>query len=274
MVALTASQRLKSDPKLLAISIVALAAAAAAAILPTWRIEALVIESGLPALLPAAAPPLGVTARGAIIVLAAAIAAAITWVAAERVLPVRKVVREVARRADRHPDAPVREPVKAMRDLGTPFLEAATPPPERDLPADLETPLASFDPAAIPSEPMTPSAAVRPLFRPEPVAEPEPIVEAKAAETVEDKSVVEHVRIETFEVTPTVRVPSLSLLSSVPERTEPAIAGPETEATIHALLDRLERGVRRRGVSALTERAGAGDLSEALKTLRRFAAAH
>ena len=32
-------------------------------------------------------------------------------------------VRTVTRRADRHPDAPAREPVKAMRDLGTPFLD-------------------------------------------------------------------------------------------------------------------------------------------------------
>ena len=83
--------------------------------------------------------------------------------------------------------------------------------------------------------------------------------------------VVEQVRIETFEVTPAYRQP---ILTAVPDADmASAITTPETEATIHALLDRLERGVRRRGGGpALVERAHSDDLDEALATLRRFAA--
>ncbi|PCD02693.1 hypothetical protein COC42_15020 [Sphingomonas spermidinifaciens] len=247
------------DPRLIAAAIVAAAAGAVAALLPSWRIESLVIETGLPALLPAAAPPLGTTFRGALIVFAMLGAGGATFAAVQRLAPARRVVRTVVRRADRHPDAPVREPVKAMRDLGTPFLDVGgAPPPERDIPRDLDQPLAAFDPAAIPAEPLTPSEPVKPLFRAEPAREPDPVVE--------------HVRIETFEVTPTQRGASLA---PVPDwSADRPIAAPETEATIHALLDRLERGVRRRGGGpALVERAHSGDLDEALAMLRRFAAA-
>lgn len=260
MVALTASQRMNFDPKLIAAATVALFAGLVAALLPAWRIESLVMEAGLPALLPAAAPPLGTTFRVALIVAAMAAAGGATWIAVDRLAPAHRVVRTVTRRADRHPDAPVREPVKAMRDLGTPFLDAGAPPAERELPRDLDQPLAAFDPAAILPTPLTPSEPVKPLFRPEP---------APAAGPAPDPvPVVEHVRIETFEVTPTYRQP---VLAAVPEAAP--IAAPETEATIHALLDRLERGVRRRGGGpALVERAHSGDLDEALATLRRFAA--
>ena len=94
----------------------------------------------------------------------------------------------VLRRADAHPDAPARRPLFANRDLGTPFLEVhadrpvhvaadlpedadhatvdrapapfifkrePTPRPVivRDIPADLDMPLAAFDPEAIPASP-------------------------------------------------------------------------------------------------------------------------
>lgn len=270
MVALTASQRMNVDPKLIATAIVALAAGLVAALLPAWRVESLVTEIGLPALLPAAAPPLGTTFRLGLIVAAMAGAGAATWAAVDRFAPTRRVVRTVTRRADRHPDAPVREPVKAMRDLGTPFLDVGAAPEERDLPRDLDQPLAAFDPTAIPDTPLTPSEPVKPLFRPEPV-EAAIAPTAVDAPTPDPDPVVEHVRIETFEVTPAYRQP---ILTAVPDTDmASAITTPETEATIHALLDRLERGVRRRGGGpALVERAHSDDLDEALATLRRFAA--
>lgn len=254
MVALTASHHLNRSPNLIAAIVVGLAAAVAAALLPAWRIEALVIESGLPALLPAAAPPLGWTARIAIVVAAAAAAGGITFAVGERLAPVRRIVRSAVRRADVHPDAPLREPMKAMRDLGTPFLEAgapvegvAVPPAERELPSDLDLPLAAFDPHAIPETPMTPSVSVTPLFRPL----PEPVAED------DEPPVVEHVRIETF-----------ALPTPVP------IATSASEANVHALLDRLESGMRRRGGRpAITDRAIGAELDAALASLRRFAAA-
>ncbi|UZK70935.1 hypothetical protein OKW76_07925 [Sphingomonas sp. S1-29] len=249
----------------LAAAIVGLAAAAAVAIVPTWRIEALILDSGLPSLLPAAEPPLGSTARLALMVLAAAIAAVATWAAALRVLVPTRVVRTapVLRRADAHPDAPAREPVMAARDLGTPFLDVtakkddlvATPVPhvEADLPRDLDVPLAAFDPAAIPPVPATPSATVTPLHR-KPMLVPEPA------------------RIETFDLTPVTRPEPFPFpLRSAPDP-EP-IAAPETDATIHSLLDRLERGiVRRRSGPAMNERPDAEGLEDALSTLRKFAA--
>lgn len=304
MVALTASQRLSLSPGLIAALIVGGAAALVAALLPEWRFQALVVDSGLPALLPAAAPPLGWTARAALIVAAAWIAGGATWWAAGRLMPARGAARPVPRRADAHPDAPLREPVKAMRDLGTPFLEADAPATtqidERDLPRDLDMPLAAFDPAAIPASPMTPSVPVAPLFRaPEPSAStPEPTIEAaeipatppspetfaslpdepdpvedevsrviESAPVIEDAAAIEPARIEVFEFTPPVRPAHRPVTEPEIER---GIAGAATDATIHALLERLETGVRgaaRRGAPAPR------DVQDALHSLRRFAAA-
>ncbi len=267
MVALTASQRMKADPQLIATAVVALFAGLVAALLPAWRIESLVTDIGLPALLPAAAPPLGMTFRIGLILAAMAGAGAATWTAVGRFAPTRRVVRTVTRRTDRHPDAPVREPVMALRDLGTPFLDVAAAPAERDIPRDLDLPLAAFDPRAIPEIPLTPSEPVKPLFRPEPVAaavEPAPEVEP------EPDPVVEHVRIETPMPMPAYRQPVLAAVPEMPAARP--VTPPETEASINALLDRLERGVRRRGGGpALVERAHSDDLDEALATLRRFA---
>jgi hypothetical protein len=256
MVALIASHRLSLSPGLIAAAIVGGSAALAAALLPEWRFTALVVDSGLPALLPAAAPPLGNTARLALMLLVGGLAGGATYAAALRFAPVERRVRTTARRADAHPDAPLREPVKAMRELGTPFLDAVAvqpPPPERDLPSDLETPLAAFDPTAIPDTPRTPSAPVAPLFRaPDPVAtDPGPMVE--------------EARIEVFEFTPPLRM----VIPAAVEREGAAFAAPATDATVHDLLDRLEHGVRR---AAGRRVRPTGDLDAALATLKRYAA--
>lgn len=250
MVALTASQRLNLPLAPIAAMIVGGAAAAAIAVVPTWRIEGLVLDLGLPDLFPPAEPPLGMTARLLMVLLAWGLAAGLTYLAARHLVDTApRRAAPTLRRADAHPDAPSREPVMAARDLGTPFLDVTAPAdPDREvaLPADLDVPLAGFDPAAIPLVPAAPSVAVAPLCRP-------PAADAEA-------------RIETFELTPPVR--------SAPqgERRPDAIAAPETDATIHALLERLERGVaRRRTTPAMTERHDALGLDDAMTTLRRFA---
>ncbi|MEO5868165.1 MAG: hypothetical protein ABIQ19_13860, partial [Sphingomonas sp.] len=96
----------------------------------------------------------------------------------------------ILRRADAHPDAPARRPLSALRDLGDPFFDpdatirislstdeserepaialavdvaSPEPPVERGVPADLDQPLASFDPQAIPDEPANWSPAPPPL---------------------------------------------------------------------------------------------------------------
>ncbi|WP_314376353.1 hypothetical protein [Sphingomonas paucimobilis] len=139
---------------------------------PVWRLEMLVTQLGLADILSAAQPPLGTKARLLLAFGAGAGAGAVVWAAAYLLwgpggLLARRapVVAEdetdyvpVVRRSDRHPDAPPRRPLHAA-ELGAP-----PPPPamndeevERPLPADLDQPLAAFDPAAmraIPREPM------------------------------------------------------------------------------------------------------------------------
>ena len=94
------------------------------------------------------------------------------------------------RRADAHPDAPPRRPLSAAMELAAP---PAPRPVEAALPADLDLPLAAFDPAAIPAVPLEPvrpvaplapgerleTFALRPRARPAPVAAPDsPSIEA------------------------------------------------------------------------------------------------
>ena len=192
-------------------------------LLPDWRLEQLVEASGLPRLLPLARPPLGNTARLLLALVAGVVAGAVAWsalvllfgpggalyrqresiVAEDRATPARPSVR----RADAHPDAPPRPPLTAA-ELGAPlpsWERWSTPPAERGLPADLDQPLAAFDPAAIPAVPRAP---VRPVAStvPPPAAVPAPVTEPVPA--------------------------------PLPRRDDPPLS-------IAALLDRLERGTRR-----------------------------
>ena len=153
------------------------------AIIPAGSLENLVIDTGLAAIVPATQPPLGVTARAVLILSAGAGSALVAWFALFLLIGGRAIVVQkngavdddeaapVLRRADAHPDAPARRPLSATRELGTPFLEVranrpagtrageaviAPEPPatERDLPIDLNMPLAAFDPNAIPAKPI------------------------------------------------------------------------------------------------------------------------
>ncbi|MES2753572.1 MAG: hypothetical protein V4659_02795, partial [Pseudomonadota bacterium] len=103
------------------------------------------------------------------------------------------LLRQAARR-----DAPPRAPLFANRDLGTPFLEIKAPtedpdapPVEQPLPADLDQPLAAFDPGAMLAVPLPPTPAVAPLVRPQLIDPGD--------------------RFETFELTPLARPAPLSL---------------------------------------------------------------
>ncbi|MES2339546.1 MAG: hypothetical protein V4537_15750 [Pseudomonadota bacterium] len=262
-------------------AMVGLAVAIAFLLVPAAVLETAVLDSGIPALLPAAAPPLGWTARVALGMTVGGAAAAAAWLGAFLLLGGEGVVsfaiptfrmpsfalpkfalpkltvpkltvpkftrvrspREilsvpsdhvpVLRRADAHPDAPARAPLLATRDLGVPFLDVRAPKPapvERDLPADLDATLSAFDPFAIPAAPAEPVRAVAPLQS--------------------SRSAIQDVgeRFETFEL-------------------HPPIAAARTDATIHALLDRLERGVSARQPDG----AVAGNRDETLGELRRLA---
>ncbi len=234
------------------------AAALAALAVPTAMLEALVMRSGLPAILAAAEPPLGFTARAALASGAGGFVALFAWLGLSLLLGARivalgetdpyagdTVAPPVIRRADAHPDAPPRPPLLATRDLGRPFLEprhaidsappiaVAPDPVEQPLPKDLDQPLSAFDPAAVPDVPM-----------PAPVTPP-PLRHAVRPPVFEESE-----RFETFELTPAIRPkPSLVVDDPVPAPREEAITHPETEATVHALLERLERGVVRKAMT-------------------------
>jgi hypothetical protein len=277
-------------------------AALGALAIPTPTLESLVMGSGLPAVLGAAEPPLGFTARAAVAVAAGGLATLLAWLALAVLLGARDarargleemapeaVPTPVLRRADAHPDAPPRPPLLATRDLGTPFLDIRAPaqpekpipqmepevkvpeapapaeaciaaPPaalaEQPLPKDLDQPLAAFDPQAIPEVPMP--SPVKPPLR---SRAPRPAV----FDTRE--------RFEVYPLTPPPRRAS-PLRAAVPPRSDDAIARPETEASVHALLDRLERGVVRKGLAAkpaARPRDAERGLEEALVTLRALA---
>jgi hypothetical protein len=206
--------------------------------MPGAMLESLVWNSGIAALLPVAAPPLGTTARALLAMGSGVLFAAVSWAALYLlfgpggflVKPVRSAGVPVLRRADAHPDAPPRMPMTAA-DLGKPLMEVVMPAaPERPIPADLDLPLAAFDPAALLQVPMEPARPVPPLMVAERVVEPasEPEPEAIAAEPVPEAIAAEPAP---------VRAP----------RPAPAPAAPPT---IESLLRRLEQGAGRRAQAA------------------------
>ena len=148
-----------------------LAAAAAvffAFAMPQDVLSQIVSATGLPSLFAAAQPPLGLTARIAIAVVGALVTFGLVFfllrlldrsgLDAPRERPVAEPEDGEAprRRRDFHPDAPVRRPISAARDLGEP---APPVPPRAPVPVWL-------DEAA-------PEAAVEPVPEPEPEPAPE-----------------------------------------------------------------------------------------------------
>ena len=241
---------------------------------PAGLLESFVVRSGVAALVNAAAPPLGLTARAVLATGGGLLVAAVAWavlvlVAGDRRvptglpslhLPTRRPKRlpggQAVRRADSHPDAPPRPPILAERDLGAPFLSivAAEQPAtaaadECALPADLDTALAAIDPAAIPDVPREPVRPVAPL-----APSPAPL------------------RAASPPLAPGERIDSIELGADVRDRPD----------TIESLLARLERGARRRAVpvvdpvpepehEVLSPEPIGGSLEETLGSLRRLA---
>ena len=252
-----------------------LAAALGVAAMPVETLEALVRDLGIAAIVHAAQPPLDVVARGALAAGAGTIAAALGWFIAFVVVGTHSLTiggraaewsdaearTPILRRADAHPDAPSRPLLRARRDLGTPFLDVHAadnenqPAPEeampigRSLPADLGLPLAAFDPDSIPPIPLARPVPVPPLHH---GAGP---TGADAGDRLEDAP------------------------SAPPEPTiarGDALVRPETDASIHALLARLERSVADRELTATREpvpqaRDAERGLEDALVTLRKLA---
>lgn len=130
---------------------------------------------------------------------------------------------------------------------------------EQDLPADFDQPLSAFDPQAIPAVPKPAPVPLAPLRR-----TPRP--------SIFDESE----RFEIFELTPAVRrhVPEPPAEAPMPPLPRERIARPETDASIHALLERLERGVADKGLAPAAQpqpKQQERGLEEALVTLRNLA---
>ena len=255
------------------------------AILPADVLEAVSVRSGLPAILAAAEPPLGTTARLILILIGGGTLAMVAWAALSLVFGRRRLAIRlpgggdrqssvpVLRRADAHPDAPPREPVLAHRDLGTPFLDVRAkaqptelaadadpdhdplleplplPVEERTIPRDLDQPLAAFDPGALLPTPMAPAVALPPIAKLPPRP---PVLDAGE-------------RFETFPLSP---APPTSTPAATAD--DDLVLGADTRATITALLERLERGVTQRTERA-TLKTGSDSIAETLNSLRRMA---
>ncbi|SEK95757.1 hypothetical protein SAMN05216382_1190 [Sphingomonas palmae] len=174
-------------------ALIGLGVAIGIATVPSDVLNAAVDRAGFNSVLPAAASPIGTTGRTILALLAGALIAACgfapqgkAWLLDRPDAFARRArVRTgqggdeeedvpVIRRADAHPDAPPRRPIRAASDLGDPLpifgeedqRSAPLPPPaEQPLPADLDRPLADFDPAAVPLRPMAPPEPLPPLSR-------------------------------------------------------------------------------------------------------------
>lgn len=276
MVAYALVQRLTPNVALALAGGAGACAVLASLVLPGALLEDMVLASGIAAFVPAAEPPLGMTARLCIGLFTGGLIALIAWMGLSALVAwidsrgasadEAGEARPTVRRADAHPDARPRVPLRAS-DLDMPALDpvpvaepevsvadildlsdaalpeepviAMGPPSEgrplhaplpevQDLPVDLDQPLAAFDPYAIPAVPMVPPPPVRPLRR-----------RAARAPIFDETE-----RFETFELTPPVRpAPEPVTVSETVVEAAPPIAAPQTEASVQALLDRLERGL-------------------------------
>jgi hypothetical protein len=213
------------------------AAAAAIAVLPVGTLESLVTDSGLPAILSAAEPPLGLTARLVLAAGAGAGVAVIAWFAlfillGTRGLSVGKEAEPVrVRRADAHPDAPPRAPLLATRDLGTPFLEVTAPrPEEKPEPVSVREPYREplFAPLPAPVHVVAAEDVVppEPLVLSEPVVTPEPVAVSKPLVMPEPVEAPKLVMAEPVAVAEPVIAPRSLSVSPVAELEPIAQAAP------------------------------------------------
>jgi hypothetical protein len=224
----------------------ALAAAFAAFAVPQDILSRLVIATGLPSILSAAQPPLGLTARVALAVGGAAIVFGLIFLLLrllDRSGMNASEEKEVEapprlRRRDIHPDAPTRRPISAARDLGEP----APPEAPRDsvpLWLDQAAPVVASVIEPAPASEPEPERVAR--FEPEPISEPEPVGEVRQ----EPQPVVASVP----EPLPAPPVPEAAFVPEPQPEPEPAPwpAPPaEMPTSIAALMERLEHGLARR----------------------------
>jgi hypothetical protein len=170
----------------------ALAAAFATFVIPQDLLSRAVVATGLPSILSAARPPLGLTARVALAVGAAALVFGLVFLLlrlldrsglGETETPEERQSGPRVRRRDGHPDAPAPRPISAARDFGEPapphapriatplWLDEAEPTPPAFGQASDSEPEPDF--IAEPAPEMASQSAPEPAIIPDPVPEPE-----------------------------------------------------------------------------------------------------
>jgi len=198
--------------------------------MPDEILARLVAASGLAGIVPAAQPPFGLTAHLGVVAAATIVSFLAVWLllrALDRIGSKRPAVvaadpaQEMprARRADAHPDAPLRRPLLAGRDLGEPGEAAAV---EGDF-AGMED-LAPFS-APLPRFLVAEAA--------EPRSEPDTFQpEVPAAEPDKERGILE------LEADDAGTIEELSARLPMPD--------PAAEEDISRLMERLESGLSRR----------------------------
>lgn len=266
--------------------IIGVVAAALVAAMPQAMLDVLMWRLGLPHVLSAATPPIGAFGRTLLALILLIPFVAVAAVALRRRGYLLGVQRKPAlaspdaalrmptiRRADAHPDAAPRRPIRAEEDLGPPLPMMAAPAaraPRRPtgdftLPRDLDQPLAAFDPVAIPDVPRDPVRAVPPLA-PAPAPAPSTIAAAEdlAPPTMPAVDIsarcaawLEPVALDARPADPDLPImkdpgadqPAGTADEPLPQTAAPGeAAAPDEAQSLASLLDRLERGARNRKV--------------------------
>jgi hypothetical protein len=198
--------------------------------MPEPLFSGLVEASRLPQFVAAAQPPLGETARFAMVGAAALLTFAAIWAlmaaldrVPERAAPSAEPEAEAPRlrRADAHPDAPARRPLLA-RDLGEPLeLEELAGPAE---PPAEEPPFADAELGPLPG-----------FLVPQ---EPEPELEAEAEAEPEAEAALQW--NAPLEAEPEPEPPVAALAAQLPEAAAP------NDASLAQLVNRIESGLTRK----------------------------
>lgn len=250
--------------------VVALLFAGVAAVLvmatPAWMLEQSVMAAGIPSVLGAAEPPLGLTAK---LLLSVIVAIAVGLVGLVAMLPLGTLLSRPRRGAfevkpmrfrppqtEQEPDWPVtgfaRPPIFADRDLGAPFMS---------------------DEALV----------AAPIVREVEASDDELVLDAQFEATVPDAlanlaqpAVYDSPLVSEFEpaLQDLMAVPRLSNVDQTGSAMQPACAPTsENEDSIASLVMRLERGIEQRSEQLATDPFSAdAALSEALGALDRLAA--
>jgi len=251
-----------------------LAAAIVAFAMPADLLGQLVSATGLPQLLAAAEPPLGLKARGAIGIAAAAASFGFVFMMMRMLdragrtkhMPEPEIDEDAPRlrRRDLHPDAPICRPISATRDFGEP-----APPPLRH--PDPEAQIWCEEPES-PSEALEAPAAPDAREAPDADQQAAPSWSASLEEPLELAD--HHVPAWLPDAAPQAEA----------EKDEPK-PEPVTEASLADLMRRLEHGLKRRRtpqVFSPTRQQAPGPqvfpeahddrLQSAIDSLQRFAA--